>query len=93
MASKPRVRKKPTSAPTTAVIVPRRSTSTHAPPTNSTTPITSPPSTNPRGTATSAANGPTGCALHGVIAAGDGDTPAGGRIVTPVEFACREAST
>ena len=28
--------------------------------------------------------------LHGVIAAGDGDAPAGRRILAPIELACRE---
>src|SRR5512133_807127 len=46
--------------------VPALSTTVHAPPTSSTSTITSAPATNPRGTATKASNRPTGCASTGL---------------------------
>ena len=56
----PRPANRRTSAATTAGSVPSRSTTTHAPPTSSTRPITSAAATKPRGIATAAPNGPTG---------------------------------
>ncbi len=63
MTHKPRPANASTSHPTMAGSVPRRSTTTHAPPTSSTRTMMSAPAMNPRGTETTAANGPTGAAL------------------------------
>ena len=49
--------------------------------------MTSAAAMKPRGMATTAANGPTGAAVHRVVRAGDDDAPAGGGIVAPVELA------
>jgi hypothetical protein len=60
IATRPLEPKAETSAPISRPSVPIRSTTIHAAPTKSTTPMTSAASTNPRGTATTAPNGPTG---------------------------------
>jgi hypothetical protein len=60
MAQRPRPWKRATIAAISRASVPSLSRTTHAPPTKSTTATTSAASTNPRGTATKAANGPTG---------------------------------
>ena len=60
IAHSPRRLKRATSIATSAGSVPRRSTTTQAPPTKRTTAITSPAATKPRGTAVAAASRPTG---------------------------------
>ncbi len=59
-SSRPLCRNRQAACPTARMSVPRRSTMTHAPPQIRTTTMTSAASMKPRGTATAAANAPTG---------------------------------
>ena len=90
IASRFRRRKALAIAPTRRPSVPRPSTTTHAPPTKRIAAMTSPPSTNPCGSETSAPKGPTGDRSTSMIRTGDDDTPAGHGIVASIELSRRQ---